>query len=203
MAGLFTVISGVLMIASIAIYLVRLFRGVTTLNPVTWVINAIAMTLNNLTFNDIVRGNAFENVPGLLVNASFFLIVAHAFIKGHAKLVRGDVYVFILAAAIGMVWWISGDAFIANVALQVIFLISFWPTFIGLLEGRRDHPIPWLLAVASYGFQILTIVTNRPDWTWHSLVFPVVNGLFGNGSIAFAAWRRNIQLQAQAVPSPS
>jgi len=81
--------------------------------------------------------------------------------------------------------------FINEILIQAVFLISFLPTIYGLhIKTLREKPTPWWLAVFSYFVQIiaLLIVFNG---NWLELLFPFVNGIIGNGSVAVLATIKN------------
>ena len=107
------------------------------------------------------------------------------------KLGRLDYVVILMVVIIGVFWQTTGDPITANLLLQLILLISFYPTVRGLLRRElREKPLPWNLAVISYVLLISAILIDWKSGAWLELIHPIVNGIIGNGSVALIA---NIQ----------
>jgi hypothetical protein len=100
-----------------------------------------------------------------------------------------DIISLVVAVGVGVFWKVSNDAVIANIALQVLFVISFFPTINGLLKGvARERPVPWLLGTAAYIVQIVIVLSN-PITLW-AVTFPLIQ-IIGQGTIAFLAYRQS------------
>ena len=84
----------------------------------------------------------------------------------------------------------ASESRIVSSLLQVILVISFFPTIRGLLKHElREKGLPWNLSVLAYSLMVLAIlvdptVENRAI----ALVYPIVNGVLGNGSVALIIW---------------
>ena len=185
MTGILALSANIIMLAVMVIYIRRLVSGQTIPNTATWLITFVVLTMNTVTYAMVVQGNLQELALCVLANAGVSVIFFYSLIKGKfAKIGRVDKVAVILATAIGAFWRTSGNAIWAN---KGVLFISFVPTIIGLLRFElRDYALPWLLAVVSYLFQIATILCDASGWRWTELVFPVLNGLLGNGSVAVA-----------------
>ena len=179
-------ISGLLIIPVYLIYLFQVKKGYSTPNPATWSIWVIVMLLNGATYFSMI-GDLFESFIAIVV--PLLLIILFVYISAKRKFValgKTEIIILILTFCIGILWKIT-SATISNLCLQVILLFSFWPTIRGLLKNElSEKPLPWLLAVVAYFF---TIAANLSDFSgdYIKLVFPIVNGVIGNGSVAVIA----------------
>ena len=192
MRDLFVSASSILMLACVGSYILKLFFGSTKAAPTTWGIALIAMTLNGLTYYKIVNGAWRELILPGIMEIAILTILIRAIQKGDRKKLSGIEKLCILIGGSVVITWTISNARIANILVQIMLITSFIPTIEGLIKGYlRDHPLPWLLAVSSYVFQIALVTTNPEEWSWYALLFPICNGILGNGSIAVAAWWRN------------
>lgn len=185
MATVFSVLSSLTVVAVMILYLRQTVKGGSTPNPATWLIWLVVGVMNTVSYFSVVQGNLVEWVMtpcAVLGTASIFF---YALFKGKfGKVGIVEVVCFGLACVIGFFWKLYGPI-AANISLQVIYIISFCPTAIGLLKGRlREEPLPWVLAIVSFAFQVGAILCNFTDDSWTKLVYPVVNGVIGNGSVA-------------------
>ncbi len=201
MSDAFLALANLLMVATVTIYFRGVVKGTTTPNTATWLISAVVMTMNTITYLTVVDGDLKKAAIGAVVNLGILAIFGYSLFKGKfANLGRLDAVMLALACLIGTVWRNTGNAIIANLALQAVLFISFIPTVVGLLRGElRDNILPWSLAVIAYTFQILAILTAKADWTWPEIVYPILNGIMGNGSvIAAILWTKRARAEEAA-----
>lgn len=184
MATVFSVLSSIMVIAVMVLYFRQTVKGSSTPNPATWFIWAVVGTMNLVTYYSVVRGNILEWIMTPCGTLGMLTIFTYALFKGKfGKIGVIEIACVILAIIVGIVWKTCGPV-VANISLQIIFAISFIPTASGLIKGHlREQPWPWALASASYMFQIFTVLCNFTGEDWTKLVYPIVNGVFGNGSI--------------------
>lgn len=195
MTEAFSLIANLLIIVVMATYLHKVVSGTTTPNTATWLIWLVVMTINTLTYYQVVGGNLKEVGISALATAGIIAIFVYSLFRGKFSRIGAiDGVVLALAIVIGAIWQTTGDAVLANLALQVVLLISFIPTAHGLVTGiLRDHPLPWVIAVLSYCFQVLTVLSGAEGWTWPELAFPILNGIIGNGSVlCIIVWKRPV-----------
>jgi len=139
------------------------------------------------SYFSVVGGNLFKSFVTVVAAIGLTVIFIYALRTGKfGRLGRVEFISFALAVAIGIVWKTTGNPILANLSLQAVLMISFYPTINGLIKRElREKPLPWVLAVSAQIFQILSIVL---DWQtsggWPSLVYPILNGVLGNGSVA-------------------
>lgn len=190
MHDLFSILANVFIVTSMGIYITRLIKGTTTAEPIAWLIGCIAMLLQNITGYSLVNKNLQEMKFGIALNLCLLFIFVYSSVKGTFKKPTPiNTSILVLALLIAVFRQIVHDDRIANISVQFLFILSMIPTIQGMLDKTLvDHYLPWLLGVIAYGFQILTVVTNPEGWTFYALVFPVITGVIGNGTITFTAW---------------
>lgn len=182
-ASIFNLLSG-------GSYLVQVIKGKSIPNPATWLIWVVVTIINTLTYFLVVSGNWWVSLSSIVLACGIIFIFLFSLIKGKfSKLGRIEIISLVIAFGIGLFWKLSGNYIISNIALQAVFLISFYPTLIALLKRQtREQPLAWFFASSSYSLQIINIfVSSSPLF---ALVFPVVN-LIGNGGIGVIAWFQN------------
>jgi len=187
MSDLFSVLSAVGLAACIVNYFFQVYRGDSTPNTATWLIWTVVMSINSLTYMEVV--GSIKALSSLTVNAGIIAIFVYSLFRGKfTEVSHADLTCLVLACAVGAVWQISDNAKLATVALQGVFLISFWPTINGLLKKRaREYPLTWDIAVAAYVCLVIAVLLDWQNQHWTAIAFPLVNGVIGNGSVALLA----------------
>jgi len=179
-------ISGLIIIPVYVSYFLQTKNGHSIPNPATWSIWLAVMLLNSATYSRMV-GNFFESFLAIIVPVLLaIMLVYFVTLKKFAPLGKTEKVVLVLTFSIGILWKLT-DATVSNLCLQVILLISFYPTVRGLVQnGLKEKPLPWLLGVTAYLF---LIAANLMDFhgDYAKLVFPIVNGVVGNGTVAVIA----------------
>lgn len=170
-------------------YFKQLIKNESTPNPATWLIWVVVTIINTVTYFFVVE-NFWIFLASAVMASVIFIIFVTALFKGKfTRINKVDTFSLLLAVAIGIFWLVSGNSVVANVSLQLIFLISFYPTLNGLLTKQgKERPMPWFFALASYVLQIVNVLTN-PITLW-ALTFPIIHGI-GNGTIGFVAYFQN------------
>lgn len=172
------------------IYVNQIIKNKSTPNPSSWAIWLIVNLVNLITYFIIVDKSfwvAFASITSTIIVLFIFLL---SLIKGKfTKLNNLDVISLVIAIGIGMVWKVSGNAVVSNIALQIIFIISFIPTLLGLLKKTaKEESAPWFLGTIAYILQIIIVLSNSIN-VW-ALVFPIIQ-ILGQGSIALISYRKN------------
>jgi hypothetical protein len=190
-------VSAVLIFFVYGSYFRQTVRGTSTPNPVTWLIWLSVMTINVFTYFTVVGGDVMKTLVAALAAPFLFLIFTYSLFRGKfTRLSRMDIVCLLLAIAVGVFWRTTGDDITTNIMLQLIILISFIPTISGLLRGKaREKPLPWNVAVVTYAFLALSILTD-PDpakRNWVAFMYPVLNGILGNGIVAILAHMQRSQ----------
>ncbi len=186
MKEVLTILSSLIFLAVICFYMKQLVQGQSTPNPATWVIWLLVSALNLFTYFAVVDGDMFKSLLSITMTSGIAFVFLYAFVKGKiGKAGKVEVFSFLLAVGVGILWQTTGNADISNLLLQGVFLISFVPTVIGLLKNElREKSLPWDLAVIAYVLQTAAIIVDWSNSSWVELGFPIVNGLLGNGSVA-------------------
>lgn len=184
MSELLSIAASLFMVAVVITYFLQVRDNVSTPNPATWLIWSVVSTMNCISYFSVVEGNVFKFFVTVIVAVGLSIVCIYTLRTGRfGKIGWVEIISLLLAVAVGVVWKTAGPK-LANLALQVIFVISFIPTIRGLIKGElKERPRPWILAVTAYVCQVLSLLA---DWQgdWISLVYPVVNGIIGNGSVA-------------------
>ena len=189
----FSVAANVLIVVVMVIYFKQVVKGVSVPNPSAWLIWIIIGLMNMVSYFLVVRGDLWQSLITIVTFAGFIFIFVYATVKGKfAGFSKADMFYFIPALVVGVIWQTTGNADLANISLQIVYLLSYLPIVHGLLSHRlREKSLPWNLASISYCLMILAIVT-ADSWRWIALVHPIANGIVGNGSVILA-----IHLQAR------
>jgi hypothetical protein len=184
------IIAGLLNVFSGASYLRQVLRNESTPNPATWLIWLVVTLLNSSTYFFVVSGNVWIWLASVATTVMVFAIFIIAISKRKfTRLGKVEMISLFIAVCVGIFWRLTGNASVSNLALQVIFIISFIPTIYGILyKGALERPLPWFLAVVSYILQITNVFLTSVSLV--ALGFPVVN-LMGQGIIGSLVWIKN------------
>ncbi len=178
------IIASILPIAVCITYLRQVSRGESTPNPSTWVIWFIVTGINTVTYFQVVNSDYFKTSIVFTVFLSMGATMAYSFFKGKfAKLAKLDMSILTLSIIIGIFWWITKNADIASLLLQIIIFTSYLPTAVGLIKNRlKEKHLPWTLIVIAYILQTISLLMNY-DGNLYQLFLPTINGIIGNGLI--------------------
>ncbi len=201
MSELLSIAASLFMVAVVITYFLQVQNNLSTPNPATWLIWSVVTTMNSISYFFVVNGNWFKFSLSVVVAIGLSTIFLYTLRTGRfGKIGWVEILSFLMAVAIGLVWKTSGNNSLANLSLQVVLAISFIPTIKGLLSRElKERPLPWLLAVSGYSLQVLAILT---DWNsdWVALAYPIVNGIFGNGSVAVIIFYQAKQQASKPQP---
>lgn len=178
--------SGVVFIVY-ATYLYQVIKGDSTPNPATWTIWLTVSVLNAITFVQ-VADTWYQGMISITMTVFVACLFLYSWKQGKftplQKLEKG---VLILTGVFGLIWLGTGNETLANLLLQISLLFSFWPTLQGLWRNQaKEKPLPWLLAVVAYGMIITSMLISFKG-NYVAFVYPLVNGVIGNGSVAILA----------------
>ncbi len=174
------------LITVIFMYFKQVMKSESTPNPSTWFIWLVVVTMNTITYYEVVSGDlvlwAITLTQAIGLTATFLYAAARGRF-GRVGFV--EVLSFLLALCVGVFWQTTGNAIVANLLLQVIFLISFVPTVLGLAKGElRERTPPWDMAVLAYSLMVIAIALDWKEGSLLALANPIINGILGNGSVA-------------------
>lgn len=178
-ASIFSLLSGLS-------YIKQLIKGESIPNPATWLIWLVVTIINASTYFFVVKENLWLSLSSIALAVVIATIFILALTKGKfSRLGKIEISSLLLAFFIGLFWKLSGNYIISNVSLQLVFLISFYPTLRSLLKRETKEKLPpWFFASSSYILQIMNVfVSGSPLF---ALVFPIVN-LIGNGTIGIVS----------------
>jgi hypothetical protein len=182
------------------LYVLQLVKGSSIPNPATWIIWLIIGVINLLTYFLVVEHNLLRSLTLLVVTSGILVVTVYSLVRGRfAKLRLLDIVCFLLALMIVVLWRVTGDPILANLILQVVYIISFIPTILGLHQGiLKEKPWPWILAVGGYVFMIAATMVSWTNQSWPALAHPIINGVIGNGLVAYYAIRNKDRRAAAA-----
>ncbi len=186
MSQFLAIMASVGLVFVVILYFRQVVMGTSVPNPATWFIWALATTMNAFTYFLVLRGDWLKSSFSFVVAVGLCSVFVYSLVRGKfAALGRVDALTLVLCVGIGVFWQLSKNAVLSNLALQVILLVSFIPTIIGLLRGRlREKIWPWVVAVLAHSCQTAALLLDWGNQHWASVAFPVVNGIVGNGMIS-------------------
>ena len=190
MTQIFALVSVILNLVATVIYINQIVKNKSTPNPSSWIIWLIVNVVNLVTYFFLVDKSIWVTLASLTSTTVVAVIFLLSLLNGKfTKLSRVDIASLVIAIGIGILWKTTGNAVISNIALQIIFIISFLPTINGLLtKSAKESPTPWLLGSSAYVLQIIIIMLN-PVTLW-ALIFPLIQ-IVGQGSIALISYSKN------------
>lgn len=165
--------------------------GDSTPNPATWLLWAIVLLMNTVSYFFVVQ-KGLEVLVTLTAFVGTIWILSYAWRTSSFAPLKGTEWVCLIGSFLIFLYWVtSGNPVKSNIPLQFILLISFWPTFHQITRhGKRENPAPWTFGVIAHVFLFLALKTDTEDHTWIAYLFPLLDGLLGNGSIAMVAFYR-------------
>lgn len=192
MSEIFFIASSVITIVFLVVYFAQVRNGSSTPNPSTWLIWAIVSVMNAISFFLVSGENIWQSLYVLLIAVGLVSIFVYAIVKGRfGRIGILEWVIALLALLIGVIWKTTGNADVANLSLQVIFLMSIVPTIVGLLRNElREKGLPWYLAVTSHALVVIGILVSG-SFRWVELTYPLVTGVIGNGIVALVIFTKN------------
>ena len=175
-------------IVAFLFYNKQMIRGESTPNTATWTIWVFLGTLNAssyfFTSEDFVK-SILPVVSTIGCIGTYIYVI----IKGKfSRLDWTDSFVLGLGMVASALWYYYKSATIANMIIQVAVLISFIPTWRGVIKNPKiERVFPWFLWSAAYIVNIV-IVLLRWKSQPQDLVYPI-NCLILHGSVGLLSLR--------------
>ena len=140
--------------------------------------------MNAFSYFGVVHENIWQSGYVFVMAAGLSTIFLYSLFKGKfAKFGAMEVIALILAVLVGIMWKTTGNVDLAHLSLQLILWISITPTLYGLWRGTlKEKAFAWNLTILSHVFAAIGILTSG-SYQWISLVYPLVTGIIGNGSV--------------------
>lgn len=190
MAEFLSIASAVLILITGIMYFMQIQRGLSQPNAATWIIWLFIDAVNLASYAKMVEQEPFKAYVAIAATINALGIVTYAaWNRSFVRMDRTDLFLLLLAMVITLIWNLTGNATLANVLLQSVYVISFALTIRSICNGAPEHPAAWLVAVCAYVLSIIAIIFtwDSPDDGWE-LAFPIINGVLGNGSIPVTLW---------------
>lgn|GEM_PF-1784168 len=203
----------IIVVMAYLIYLGQARAGHSTPNAVTWIVGLITMMINFATYTYLTNTLAEKTIAAA---ATFMTGVVSIYALANGSFVTPtwyDAVCFCASIVVGVVWYkkyktakqahtndldrrqaMVAEAKRINPLIQVIFLLSFVPTIIGVMNGLASELfIAWTIAAIGYicctAANILTLANQKAaEREYASLPFLVINGIIGNGLVALIAY---------------
>lgn len=187
-------LSGLMLIVAYVLYFKQALKGESKPNPASWAIWLVAGLINAFTYFTVVEGNMWQSFCVSMEAVGVVLVFFYALVRGKFSRVSAvEILCLLMAVGIGIFWQVTSDDRIANLLLQSIYVISFIPTVSALVAGRgKEHPASWSVAVLAYFLSTLSLMVDYSG-DWIAFVHPVVNGLIGNGLVAFLSFKHELR----------
>ena len=184
MITLFALLSGLTLLISYLVYFRQMIRGYSNPNPSSWFIWSLVMIMNALTYHQILIHNPIKAVTAYVAALCLISISIYALLrKRFSRIHYFDGISVFLALCTGIFWQLTNNAFLAQIALQIILVLSYIPTLYGIYKGHASEQVySWVLVVMSYIFLVISIMLDYRGH-WIELLFPLVNGILGNGLV--------------------
>lgn len=169
------ILSGLTHATAFLIYNKQIFKGTSRPNTTTWTLWSVMATLNCVSYlfmsGDVVKG--IISISGSVLCVGTFLL---SIAKGKlSKLNKWDIAVLVIGfMAVGF-WWVFRNATCANLILQICFLVSFIPTYRGVIgDPKSEKGLPWFIWGLAYFITIIVVIL-RWNNQYQDLAYPVLS----------------------------
>lgn len=155
---IFSVLSGILVIAGFMPYLVTTLRGKTTPRKTTWI---IFTTLDSIAFvGMLIEHKLNGQILASVAVAIFSLLLAFRYgAPGWTfrdKLCLGGA---VVALAL---WWLSGNPVVGIFVSMSVLVLGAWPMVVETWKDpRSEDPVAWLL----YWLSCIAMLIGIREWT--------------------------------------
>jgi hypothetical protein len=186
------------------VYFKQVTREESKPNPATWIIWSVVTLINTFIYEDLTQ-SLVKSAIAITAFALMTSMMIYCLLKGKfqplKRLEKLSLVSLFAALAIGIYWRQGGEIKTANVVIQIALLLSFIPTIANQIsywkkeEKLTEKHTPWTLGALAYTFQIIGLLINF-DGRWEALLYPFLNGIVGNGSVAIIAiYLKKLSLQ--------
>lgn len=140
-----------------------IFDG-TDPNFASWTVWAFLSVLNAVTFwkgtKSLVKASQF--IVGSVSVISIWIITYN--LGGFSPIGKLEVVIMLLGVSASLVWWRTGVATYASVLIGFIYLVSFIPTFVGVIDGTADEvSFTWYMWAVAFAATSLNIYLKRHE----------------------------------------
>lgn len=191
------ILSSVMLVGVYIIYIRQTRNDDSTPNPATWTIWFGVSIMNAVSYFSVVHEDRWKMIYVGTATALMCITFLFSLFRGKFTKLRGEEWFALVSAIVVGILWKTNEAVdtrLANILLQGVFVISFVPTARRILDGtgKEKYP-PWALATAAYLVAIISLIVGG-ETNWVSYLYPVINGVGGNGAIALLSIMKNPQV---------
>ena len=181
----------ILLVPVMVIYFIQTVRGHSTPNPATWIIWLSVGILNAITYVLIVEQWAKKTIAIVMVTAVAIIFIYSLLNGKFSPLRKKEKWALRLTVILATFWIITQNSNVANLLIQGIYIISFWTMIDSLIKGdAKEKHLPWTMSVFAYGILLISLLINFSG-NYYELFYPIVNGIIGNGIVAFIAYSKS------------
>ncbi|PLX25966.1 hypothetical protein C0580_00940, partial [Candidatus Parcubacteria bacterium] len=141
------------------LYNIQTRSGQSKPNPASWSVWTILAIINAFSFRE-VSGDLVSTLQSFIGSAACIYTFSYALFKGKFSRLGGKEW-FTLAMSLlaVLVWWIFQSATYANMIVLLAILVSFKPTFDGVLKDPfREVSRSWWIWTLAYTFTMASIL---------------------------------------------
>jgi len=158
----------------------KIISGIVKPNMATWILFSFLSVLN-LTSYLVMTQDIVKSLLPLVSTMATLSVLTIAVVKGQfSKLNTWDTLALIIGGVSGLVWLVFKSAGLANLILQFSVIISFIPTYWGIIRGNNIEKIsPWMTWTTTYIIMIFVVAIRNGQWIEY--IYPVVAGVLHSG----------------------
>ena len=186
-------LTNILLFFTLARYFVQVRKGSSVPNPAAWLIWAVSLPVNAVTYLVMVDFDIKKSAVFVLAAVGIVTIFLYSWQRHKfSKLQVIDIFAVALTCVLFLGWLVIGGAEVFNLAIQIAVFLGYWPIAIGLIrKTNKEVPLSWLMGTSVYALQIAAMTVNSIGCTWYELANPFINGIIGNGTItAIVYWQQ-------------
>ena len=175
-----SLLGGLINVVGFIVYNKKIISGLVKPNMATWILFSFLSVLNVASYLVITQDLVKGLLPLTSTMATLSVLII-AVVKGQfSKLNVYDNLALLIGGMSGLAWLIFKSAGMANLILQISIIISFIPTYRGIVKGNNTEKIfPWLTWTASYAIMALVVVLKNGQGI--DYVYPLVVGILHLG----------------------
>lgn len=179
------ILAGLLHVLAFVIYKKQISDGTSSPNTATWTLWVFLTLLNCASYFSISMDWVKSILP-ILSSLACIVTFCSALSNGKfSALEKYDSIALVFGIISALVWYIFQSASWANVILQLGVVVSFIPTYRGLIKDPfKEKSLPWFVWSSAYVLSLIVIILRWQQW--QEVVYPIGGFIlhFGVGLLA-------------------